>query len=157
MKVILTDEVEKLGGANEVVEVADGYARNFLLPRGLAMPATRSAMANLDNLKRVHERREDKRRTAAQEQIAQLEGKTLVMPAKSGAQGRLFGSIGTADIADELKKQFGIEVDRKQVVLEDAIRTVGVYQVPLSLHRDVPFELSVQVGDVPAQAPAEVA
>lgn len=147
MKVILTEEVEKLGTPHEVVEVADGYARNYLLPRSLAIPATKSALANLDNMKRVEERRQGRLRGAAEEQAQKLEGQTLVIPARIGSSGRLYGSIGTQDIANQLKQGFGIEVDRKQILLSEPIRQSGVYPVPVVLHRDVKIQLMVQVGE----------
>jgi large subunit ribosomal protein L9 len=137
MKVILTEDVEKLGQSNEVVEVAEGYARNFLLPRSLAVPATASAIANLDNTKRIHERRQTRLRGGAEQIAAQLQGKTLVMPAKIGSGGRLYGSIGTQDIAAQIKQDLGVELERKQILLDEAIRNTGIYQVPLALHRDV--------------------
>ncbi len=148
MKVILTDDVEKLGGSNEVVDVAEGYARNYLLPRSLAIPATKSALANLDNMKRVAERRQARLRNAAQTEAAKLEGQTLVLTANIGSGGRLYGSIGTADIAAALKDQLGVEIDRKQVLLGDPIRSTGLYPVPVALHRDVKVQVLVQVGDV---------
>jgi large subunit ribosomal protein L9 len=147
MKVILTQDVEKLGGSHEVVEVADGYARNFLLPRQLAVPATKSAMANLDNMRRVGERRQERLRGASEEQARKLEGQTLVIPAKVGSAGRLYGSIGTADIVKQLKDDFGLELDRKQVLLSEPIRVTGLHPVPLVLHRDVKIQLMVQVGE----------
>lgn len=150
MKVILIEEVEKLGASHEVIEVADGYARNYLLPRSLAVPATKSAMANLDNMKRVQERRVTRMRGGAEETARQLEGYTLVIPARTGSAGRLYGSIGTADIASQLKADRGIELDRKQILLSEPIRSTGVYPVPVNLHRDVKIQLAVQVGDAPA-------
>src|SRR4028118_476141 len=122
MKVILTEDVEKLGQSNEVVEVADGYARNFLLPRSLAVPATSSAIANLDNTKRIHERRQTRLRGGRAPIAAQLQGKTLVMPAKIGSGGRLYGSIGTQDIAAQLKQDLGVELERKALVVGGATR-----------------------------------
>src|SRR5687768_12680439 len=98
MKVILTQDVEKLGAAHELVNVADGFARNYLLPRAMAVVATKSAIANLDNNKRVDERRQNRLRGAAETQAAQLEGQTVVMPARIGSNGRLYGSIGAIDI-----------------------------------------------------------
>jgi len=154
MKVILTQDVENLGGPHDVVEVADGYARNYLLPRSLAMPATKSAVANLDNMKRVEERRQNRMRGAADEQARKLEGKTLVMPARVGAAGRLYGSIGTADIVQQIKAQFGLELDRKQVLLSEPIRTTGMYPVPVALHREMKIQVMVQVGDAPAETPS---
>jgi large subunit ribosomal protein L9 len=156
MKVILLEDVEKLGAPLEIVEVAEGYARNFLVPRGLATPATKSAISQLDNMKRVDERRQTRLRGSAQEQAGQLEGKTLVMPAKIGKGGRLYGSISAADIAEEIQTQLGQTVDRKKVQLPEIIREVGVYTVPVALHRDVKVDLKIQVGDaVEEVAPVE--
>lgn len=175
MKVILLADVEKLGASHDVVEVADGFARNFLLPRGLAMGANKSAMSQLENMKRVDDRRQNRARGAAQELSAKIEGKTIIMPANVGTGGRLYGSIGAADISEQLQSQLGVEVDRRMVQIPEAIREVGVYQVPVALHRDVKVSLTVQVGDNAAiqaaqneaqaaraielgsQAPAEVA
>lgn len=165
MKVILTQEVEKLGDTHEIVEVADGYARNFLVPRGMAIPANKSAMANLDNLKKVEDRRQNRLRGAAQQQADKLNGQTLIIEANTGKEGRLYGSITNADIAEALKKQFDVEVDRKQITLGDTIRMAGVHAVPVNLHRDVKIQVAVQVGDLsqlPAveetsEAPAETA
>jgi large subunit ribosomal protein L9 len=148
MKVILTQDVEKLGDSHDLVEVAEGYARNYLLPRSLALPATKSALANLDNMKRVSERRIARLRGAAEEQAKQLEGKTVVIEARTGENGRLFGSVTTADIAAALKEQFGIEIDRKQIQLEESIRSAGEYSVPIALHRDVKPGIALRVGDL---------
>lgn len=150
MKVILTQEIEKLGDAHDVVEVADGYARNYLVPRALAIPATKSALANLDNMKKVSERREARLRGAAEEQAKQFEGKTVVIEAKTGEGGRLFGSVTPADIVSAVEAQLGITLERKQVHLEESIRAAGEYSVPLSLHRDVKPEIKIQVGDLSA-------
>ena len=162
MKVILTKEVENLGDTHDIVEVADGYARNYLVPRGMAISANKSAMANLDQLKKVEDRRQNRLRGAAQEQADKLNGQTLIVEAHTGKEGRLYGSITSADIAEALKKQFDVEIDRKQVILGDTIRTAGVHAVPVNLHRDVKIQVAVQVGDLsqlPAveEAPAEPA
>ena len=149
MKVILTEDVEKLGDMNQVVEVADGYARNYLLPRSLALPATKSAMANLDNLKAISDRRQARLKGEAQTTLGQLEGKILLMPARVGAGGKLFGSISASDIAVQLKQQFGVDLDRKQIGLDEPIRQAGLHGVPLKLHREVQPNLIVQVGDAP--------
>jgi large subunit ribosomal protein L9 len=149
MKVILTADVEKLGDSHEVVEVSDGYARNFLLPRSLAVPATKSAMSNLDNERRVGERRQARLKTAADAVVAQLTGKTVVVEARIGSGGRLYGSISNGDIADQVQKSFGVELDKKTVLLDEPIRQTGLYNVPVKLHRDVKFNLPVQIGDAP--------
>jgi len=150
MKVILTQEIEKLGAAHEVVDVAEGYARNFLVPRSLAIPATKSALANLDNMKKVGERREARLRGEAEEQAKQFDGKTIVVEAKTGEGGRLFGSVSAADIAAAIQAQLGVDVDRKKVQLEESIRSAGEYSVAVALHRDVKPELKIQVGDLSA-------
>lgn len=150
MKVILLSDVEKLGSSHDIVEVADGFARNFLVPRGLAMSATKSAMSQLENMKRVDDRRQNRARGAAQELSSKIEGKTIVMPANVGTGGRLYGSIGAADIAEQMQSQLGVEVDRKLVQIPEAIREVGVFQVPVALHRDVKVTITVQVGDLAA-------
>jgi large subunit ribosomal protein L9 len=157
MKVILTQEVEKLGASHEVVEVAEGYARNFLLPRSLAVPATKSAMSNLDNMKRVANRRIERLRGAAEEQAKQFEGKSVVIDARTGEGGRLFGSVTTQDVVGALKEQFGIEVDRKQIQLDESIRSAGEYSVPVNLHRDVKPTITLRVGDLSMlpQAPVD--
>ena len=163
MKVILTEDIEKLGDTHEVVEVAAGYARNYLLPRSLAIPATPSALSNLENMKRVGERRSARQKVAAEGVAAQLQNQTIVMDAKIGTGGKLYGSISNADIAAQVKKTLGIELDRKIITLNEPIRETGLYKVPVKLHRDVQVQLPVQVGDAPeggwpseeAAAPAE--
>jgi len=149
MKVILTEDIEKLGELHEIVEVAAGYARNFLLPRSLAIPATPSALSNLDNMKRVGERRSARQKAAAESLAIQFKGQTIVMDVKVGTGGRLFGSVSNGDIAAQVQKSLGIELDRKIVQLADPIRETGLYTVPVKLHRDVVIQLPVQVGDAP--------
>lgn len=149
MKVILTEDIEKLGELHEVVEVASGYARNFLLPRSLAIPATPSALSNLDNMKRVGERRSARQKAAAEGVAAQLKGQIIVMDVKIGTGGRLFGSVSNGDIAAQVQKALGIELDRKIIQLSEPIRETGLYTVPVKLHRDVVVQLPVQVGDAP--------
>lgn len=158
MKVILTQDVEKLGHATEVVEVADGFARNYLLPRSLATVATKNALSNLENLRKQEEKRQAKLRTAAQEVAAKIEGQTLTFAdAQVGTGGRLYGSIGNMDVAEALNKQFGVEIERRSVLLDDPIRAEGFYTVGIKLHRDVIVDLRVQVGNPveEAEAPAE--
>lgn len=154
MKVILTQDVEKLGHSLDVVEVADGYARNYLMPRSLAMAATKSAMANLENLKRHDERRQAKLREVAQTQADKIGDRTLdFADANVGAGGRLYGSFGNANIAQALKEQFDVDVDRRAVLIPEPIRSEGFYTVPLKLHRDVTVNLRVKVGNPTEEAP----
>ena len=155
MKVILTQDVENLGNTHEVVDVANGYASNYLMPRGLAISANRSAMANLDAMKKVEERRQNRLKGAAQLEADKVAAKTLIIEANTGKEGRLYGSISNADIAEALTAQFGVVVDRRQVMLADPIRMAGIHTVSVHLHRDVKIEVTVQVGDL-SQLPAPV-
>ena len=156
MKVILTQDVEKLGQAMDIVQVADGYARNYLLPRSLAMTATKSAVANLENLRAQQQKREAKLQASAQEIAAKLGGQTLhFADANVGSGGRLYGSIGSADIAQAVRAQFGTEIDRRLVGLSEPIRMEGFYKVPLKLHRDVTAEMRVKVGNPVDEEPVE--
>ena len=154
MKVILTQDVEKLGHAMDVVTVADGFARNYLFPRSMAMSATKSAMASLDNMKAVEERRQAKLKTGAQELATKI-GDTVHFPdANVGEGGKLYGAITAANIAEQLHKQYGVEVERKFVLLQDPIRAEGFYDVPLRLHRDVSKTVRVKVGNPTEAAPS---
>ena len=158
MKVILTQDVEKLGHAMDVVTVADGFARNYLFPRSMAMSATKSAMASLDNMKQVEDRRQAKLKTGADELASKI-GEVVEFPqANVGEGGRLYGAVTAANIAEQLKAQYGVEVDRRSVLLQDPIRAEGFYEVPLRLHRDVTKTVRVKVGNpVVEAAPAPVA
>lgn len=157
MKVILTKDVEKLGHSLDLVEVADGYARNYLMPRSLAMPATKSALANLETLKKHDERKQGKLRVAAQEMADKIgEGTLDFGDANVGSGGKLYGSFGNADIAAKLQSQFGVEVDRRSILIPEPIRAEGFYSIPLRLHRDITVTLNIKVGN-PTEAPAPVA
>ena len=152
MKVILTQDVEKLGHAMDVVEVADGFARNYLLPRSLAMSATKSAMSSLDNLRKIEEKKQAKLKTGAEGVASKLAGETVMFTdAHVGTGGKLYGAVTAANVSDAIKTQFGVEVDRRDVLLEEPIRAEGFYYVPLKLHRDITIEQRVQVGNPPAE------
>lgn len=146
MKVILTQDVEKLGASHEVVDVNEGFARNYLVPRSLAVVATKSALSNIDAMKRTEARRQARLRGEAETVATKLEAQPLFIDAKTGEAGRLFGSVGTADIANRIKEVFEVTIDRHQVQLEDAIRSAGEYTVPVKLHNDVSAQVKVQVG-----------
>jgi len=145
VKIILQKEVDKLGIPGDVVDVADGYARNYLIPRRLAAPATKGGVKHSDQLKRAHEDRVRKAVQEAQAVAAQLSAKPLRIQAKAGEEGRLFGSITAGHVADELTKASGIEVDRKRVLLPEPIRSVGTHEVQVHLHPDVDATVTVEV------------
>jgi large subunit ribosomal protein L9 len=145
MKIILQREVEKLGAPGEVVDVADGYARNFLLPRGMAIRATRGAVRHADSLKRAHQTRVDRAVAEAQSLAERLARIPLRVRHRVGEEGRLFGSITSADLADELQRASGVTIDRRNIHLEEPIRSVGSHEFRVHLHPEVNATLSVEV------------
>jgi large subunit ribosomal protein L9 len=146
MKLILTDEVENLGLAGDVVTVADGYGRNFLLPRGLAIPATRGAMKEAAALTRSRKAREAKTLDGALAAKAALESRTLRIEARVDDRGRLYGSVGAVDVHRVLKER-GHEVDRRRIELKGGIKQVGTHQVPIRVHPQVTAMVAVEIID----------
>ena len=148
MRVILQKPVENLGAPGDVVEVADGYARNYLVPRGLAVKATKGAMRHAESLRRAHEARVAKARAEAEAAAQRISAAALRIPARVGEEGKLFGSITAEQIAEEIERQTGVAVDRHDVRLEQPIRSVGVHEVRVHLFAGV--DPVVQVEVVPA-------
>jgi len=148
MRVLLRDDVDGLGRRGDIVEVAGGFARNFLLPTGRAMKATDAMSAQATAMRRSRDLRDAKDKEAAEALSAMLAGKTLTISARSGAEGRLFGSVTTQDVADAVETQTGALIDRRKIRLEEPIKSVGTHIVPVHLHGDVEAELTVEV--VPA-------
>ena len=144
MKVILREDVEKLGKAGEVVKVADGYGRNYLIPRKLAVLADVRNMKALEHDRRVIETRANKARKSAEATAGRLAAVSLTLPAKAGEEGRLFGAVTSRDIAEALEKS-GVPVDRKTVQLPEPIKQVGDYKVKVRVGADVVPEVSVRV------------
>ncbi len=145
MKVILKQDVKALGKNGEIKEVADGYARNFLLPRGLAVEATSGNVKVLSDLKEGAVKKEQREIAEAKELAAKLEGIKVLFKMKSGEGGRLFGSITTKDIAEQLKKAHRIELDKRKISLDEAIKGLGEYQVKLQLYKGVIAEIIISV------------
>jgi large subunit ribosomal protein L9 len=125
VKVILLQEVKGTGRKDQILEVSDGFARNFLLPRKLAREATAEALNSIEKAKDAQQHREDMKKAEAEHKARDLKGKLVVVKAKAGEGGRLYGSVTAAEIADALKAQHGIEVDRRKIELEEPIRTAG--------------------------------
>jgi large subunit ribosomal protein L9 len=144
MKIILREDVEKLGKAGEVVKVKDGYGRNYLIPRQLAVLANVRNMKSLDHDRRTIETRAKKTRKTAESTAATLSAVALTLSAKAGEEGKLFGAITSRDIADALGKA-GVIVDRKSIQLADPIKQVGDYKVKIRVAADVFPEISVSV------------
>ncbi|GFN22902.1 50S ribosomal protein L9 [Thermanaeromonas sp. C210] len=145
MKVILTTDVPKLGAKGSVVEVSDGYARNYLFPRQLAVPATKGRLEELSRVKAQEEIKRQKEREEAQRVARQLEGSTVTVTARAGEGGKLFGSVTNKEIALEIENTFHIKVDRRKIELEEPIRMLGSYPVVLRLHPEVQAKVLVQV------------
>jgi large subunit ribosomal protein L9 len=145
MKIILQKEVDKLGVPGDVVTVADGYARNFLVPRGLAIPASKGAVRHVESLRRAHGVRVNKAKVAAEEVASRLTANPIVVKARAGEDGRLFGSITTADLAEEITAQANETIDRRDIHLEEPIRSLGTHEVSVRLHPEVDATISVQV------------
>jgi len=144
MKIILREDVEKLGKAGEVVKVKDGFGRNYLIPRKLAVLANVRNMKALDHDRRTIETRAKKTRKSAEATAATLSAVSLILPAKAGEEGKLFGAITSRDIAEALGKA-GVTVDRKAIQLADPIKQVGDYKVKIRVATDVLPEISVSV------------
>ena len=145
MEVILREDVEKLGHRGDLVKVADGYARNFLLPKGHAIKATKGAEEQAQAMRRSRDIKDAAARGAAEEVATRLVPTTIKLSAKSGPEGRLFGSIGAAEIASAIVEQTGIDVDRKQLQLSEPIKELGTHTVPAKLHTDVEFPVTIEI------------
>jgi large subunit ribosomal protein L9 len=145
MKLILTQEVSGLGGPGDVVEVKDGYGRNYLVPRGFAMGWTRGAEKQIVTIKRAREVRDVRDLGHAQEIKGQLERLTVKVPARAGAGGRLFGSVTLADVVAAVKASGGPDIDKRRIELPGQIKTVGAHSVTVRLHPEVAARIALDV------------
>ncbi|MCM3764206.1 50S ribosomal protein L9 [Neobacillus niacini] len=148
MKVIFLKDVKGKGKKGEIKNVADGYAHNFLIKQGLAVEATNANMSSLDAQKKKQEKAAAEELAEAKKLKEQLEKITVELTAKAGEGGRLFGSITTKQVAEELQKKHGIKIDKRKMELGDAIRTLGHTKVPVKLHHEVMATLTVHVKEV---------
>ena len=155
MKVVFLETVEGSGTVGEVRDVAHGYARNFLLPRGLAAPATPSVLRHAETLAAIEAERQRAQDEHASELVGKLADVTLVTAVRVGEQGRLYGSVTNADIAEKAGEILGEELDRRRILLPEVLRSVGLYTVPIRLSLNVTTDVRVAVVD--AEAPEGVA
>jgi large subunit ribosomal protein L9 len=144
MEVILKEDVPKLGSRGEVVKVAEGYGRNYLLPRKLAIQATAANKAVIEQMKSAAVRRSAKEKSQAEELSKQFDGVSVTFTRRSGEHDQLFGSVTSGDIADALEKK-GFNVDRRKIQLHEPLKTLGEFTVPLKLHKDVTTHLKVVI------------
>ena len=150
MKVILQKPVDKLGAPGDIVEVADGYARNYLMPRGMAVKATKGGVKHIDSLKRAHTTRTNKAKAEAEQVAGRLISTPITVKAHAGEEGKLFGSVTSSDIAIAIDEQAGIKVDRHDVHLDEPIRSVGTHEVRIHLFAEVDPVISVEVSGTEA-------
>ncbi len=144
MKVILKDDVEKLGNAGEVIAVADGFARNYLFPKNLAIPATKGNVHSIDEIKKQKKLREDKKRREAEKIKDKLEKLSLTAEVQTGEEDKVFGSVTAANIATLLENQ-GFQVDRRKIMLEEPLKALGVYTIEIKLAHDVTAQVKLWV------------
>ncbi|QXC59856.1 50S ribosomal protein L9 [Aquihabitans sp. G128] len=145
MRLILRSDVSGVGNKGDVVEVTNGYGRNFLLPRGLAFVATAGAESQAEGMRKSRDVKDAAARQAAEEVAKKLVNSPVTIPARVGAEDKLFGSVTSADVVEAILAQKDVEIDRKQVQLHDPIRTIGTHMVPIKLHANVEFPVTVEV------------
>lgn len=145
MKLVLRADVENVGKKGDIVDVADGYGRNFLIPKGHAIPATKGVEVQAAAMRRSRDVKDAKDRESAETVARTLVPAVITITARSGAEGKLFGSVTAADVADAVVAQTGVELDRRKLHLDEPIKTVGTHEVPVRLHSDVQFRIHVEV------------
>jgi large subunit ribosomal protein L9 len=144
MKVVLREDLDKVGNRGDIVEVANGYARNYLIPRNKAILATKGITAQAASMRAARDRADAKNRQAAEERARKLVGTMVRIEARAGSEGKLFGSVANAEIVDALTAQ-SIEIDRRMIEMHEPIRTLGIHSVPVKLHSEVHVSIEVEV------------
>lgn len=147
MKVILTQDVKGQGKKDQLVNVSDGYARNFLLPKGLAIPADAKSINEMKNKEAAAQHKIEVEKQAARDTAAKLAAITVKLTADSGSDGRFYGSVTSKDIADALQKQHGITVDKRKLVMNEAIKAFGTYAIDIKLYPEITGKINVVVSD----------
>jgi len=144
MKIILKEDIKKIGKMGQIVDVADGFARNYLVPKGLAIEANTKNIRSVEHEKKIVHERARKLKDSAQDLSSKISAMAITIKAKAGEEGKLFGSVTTMDIAEALHNE-GIEIDKKRISLEEPIKRLGSYPVNIKLHPDVSVQLIIQV------------
>lgn len=148
MKIVLLENVKKLGKKDEIIEVSDGYARNVLIPKKLGLPATAENLNNVRLKNKNEEKKEENLRNIAEKNKEVLEKSKFDVSIKAGANGKTFGSITNKEIADAIKNVADIEVDRKDILLDESIKNVGSYDIKVKLHKDIIANIKVEVKEL---------
>ena len=146
MEVILKADVKGLGKNGEKVKASDGYARNFLFPKGLAVEANAQSLTELRNREQSNQHKLDMEIAAANDSKAKINGKTIKLTAKAGTNGRLFGSVTSKDVAAEIKKQYAVDVDKRKITMDD-IKAFGSYKIDVKLYQNISAEMTVSVSE----------
>ncbi len=145
MRIVLHKTIDGLGNRGDLIEVSDGYARNSLIPKGLAQQASVGVEVQADAMKRTWQLRNAKEREAAEEMAKVLVARPIEIPARAGVEGKLFGSVTAADVAAAIQEQAGVEIDRKMLDLSESIRSIGTHSIAVKPHPDVQFPIVVSV------------
>jgi large subunit ribosomal protein L9 len=145
MRVILRTDVPELGKRGDILDVSAGYARNYLVPKGLAIKATAGAAAQAASMRRARDLRDAHDRAAAETLATTLVPKVITVAARAGSEGRLFGSVTAADISSAIEAQTSVQIDRRKLVLAEPIKSLGTHTVPVKLHADVEFPVTIDV------------
>lgn len=148
MKVILLQDVKDIGKRDDIVNVSDGYARNFLFPRKWAMEATENAVKVVERKREAERRKEAEARAAAEETAAKLKNKVVVLKVKCGEKGRLYGSVTAQEVADAIKAGYGVDVDKRKVEIKDPVRQLGDYEVSVRLYPNVSSRMLLRVKNI---------
>jgi large subunit ribosomal protein L9 len=145
VKIVLRADVDNVGKKGDVLDVADGFGRNYLVPKGLAMVASKGVVAQAGAMRRSRDVKDARDRESAEVVARELVASVIRIPVKAGAEGRLFGSVTTADVVEAVHAQAGVELDRRRLHLAEPIKTLGTHEVPVKLHTDVEFQITVEV------------
>lgn len=145
MKVILKQDVESLGDAGDIVEVADGYGNNYLMPRGLAMRATKGALADAEAIRQARTKRAARNLAEAVQQQQQLESQPVRINARAGEDGTLYGSVGNTVVAAAVHEQLGVEVDRRRIPMERPLKNLGTHEISVRLHPKLTAKIQVEI------------
>lgn len=145
MKVILLKDIKKIGKAGDVIEASDGYARNYLIPRGLAKEGTSSNLKERDKKKAAEDKKKEEEKEEARKLAEKIENLTVKIITKGGEGGRLFGSVTSKDIADQLEEQHKISIDKKKIQLEGSIKDIGLFNINIKLYPEIAAKLKVEV------------
>ena len=148
MKVILLQDVKDIGKRDDIVNVSDGYARNFLFPRKWAMEATENAVKVVERKREAERRKEAEARAAAEETAAKLKNKVVILKVKCGEKGRLYGSVTAQEVADAIKAGYGVDVDKRKVEIKDPVRQLGDYEVTVRLYPNVSSRMLLRVKNI---------